>query len=80
MNLNHISSQRWPTASLAHLVESHAVEQSALGRHLAVCKQSSTRLHALQRGAEAVHGFLAARFVTTLVIIALLIAASTLAL
>jgi len=51
-------------------------EQSALERHLDVCKKSSGHWFALRCNAELMHGFFAARFVTTLAIIALAAAIS----
>ena len=50
------------------------MELSGLGEHLDRCKASRGRLFALQRSAEALHGFNTGHFMTTLVVvIALLI-------
>jgi len=71
------TSPNWRTASVASGSDTLTRELSALGQHLNVCKQSSGRLFNVRIGAEAMHGFLAARFVTTLFIIAVVIAVST---
>lgn len=49
------------------------MELSALGEHLDLCRGAHGRLFALQCAAHAVQGFVAARFVTTLMVLALLI-------
>lgn len=49
------------------------MELAALGEHLDRCRGSNGRLFALQCVAETMNGFVTARFVTTLVVIALLI-------
>ena len=64
------------TTPLTHSKDAVSKEQSALERHFEVCKKSSGRLFALRRNAEVMHGFFAARFVTTLAIIAVAVAIS----
>ena len=54
------------------------MELSALGEHLDRCKASHGRLFALRCAAEAMNGFVSARFVTTLVVVTLLIGACSL--
>jgi hypothetical protein len=49
------------------------MELSALGEHLYMCKVSQGRLFGLHCAAEWMNGFVAARLVTTLVVVALLI-------
>ena len=57
-----------------------ATELSALGTHLALCHGLSGRLFSLQCFGEAMHGFVAPRLVTTVVVsAALLIGAISLA-
>lgn len=58
------------TAPLTRSIDAVSKEQSALERHLDTCKKSSGRLFALRCSAEMMHGFFAARFVTTLALIA----------
>jgi hypothetical protein len=64
---------RWSTSSYADLAETSPGELSALGDHMDGCKISSGRLFAMRVGAESVHGFVASRLVTCLVVIILLL-------
>ena len=68
----------WTTASFGDNAETSPMELSALGEHLHACKGSRGRLFALHCVAETMHGFVAARFVTTLVVVALLIGVGSL--
>lgn len=79
MNTNKIVTPSWSTASFGHIAGTSALELSALGEHLDVCKVSHGRVFALRCFAETMRGFVAARFVTTLVLVALLIAVGSLA-
>jgi hypothetical protein len=63
----------WNTPALTSGSDAMSNELSALGQHLDVCRQSSGPLFAFHRSAEVAHGFLASRFVTTLVMIAVVI-------
>lgn len=56
------------------------MELAVLGEHLNLCKVSHGRLFALHCFAETMKRFVAARFVTTLVLVALLIAIGSLVL
>jgi len=49
------------------------MELSALGEHLDRCRGSRGRLFTLQCLAETLNSFLASRFVTTLVVVAILL-------
>ncbi len=53
----------WSTATFGDTSAALSRELSALGEHLDLC-----RLFAVQCGADMVRGFLAARFVTTVVL------------
>ena len=53
------------------------MELSALGAHMAACKPLKGRMFAARCAAEAMHGFVACRLVTTLVVAALLIGVSS---
>lgn len=55
------------------------MELSALGEHLLLCRSLSGRLFVLRCAAEAVQGFVAARFVTTLVVLLLVLGLGSLA-
>ena len=54
------------------------MELSALGEHLDLCKESHGRWSAVRYAAETMNGFVSARFVTTLVVVTLLIGAGSL--
>lgn len=64
---------RWATTSAGDDADTRPVELSALGEHVSLCRRSGGRFGALQRGAQAVHGVVAARFVTTLAVVVVLI-------
>jgi hypothetical protein len=49
------------------------MELAELGEHLNGCKPVHTRLHALRCLVEVTHGFVSARFITTLLAAALLL-------
>ncbi len=59
---------RWSTASLGDAPDSSPMELFALKDHVHVCHGLSGRLFTVWCRAEAVHGFVAGRFVTTLVV------------
>lgn len=73
MKANLISPLRWSTSSFGDTADTSPMELSALGEHLSQCKGSHGRLFALQCTAQKLEGFVAGRFVTTLVVVALLI-------
>lgn len=60
---------RWSTSSYGHSVDTSPMELTALGEHLQQCCSRSPRLHAFQRGVQAVHGWVAPRFVSTLAVV-----------
>ena len=70
------TAPNWRTASLTQSRDAVSTEQSALKQHLNACKQSSGRMFSLRCSAEVMHGFLSARFVTTLAIIGVTIGIS----
>jgi hypothetical protein len=55
------------------------VDRISVGEHLELCRSLSGRLFGLRCAAEKVHGFIAARFVTTLVVLSLIIGGGSLA-
>ena len=65
----------WSTASLGHTVDTSPLELAALGQHLAHCRAPSGHLSRLQAAALTMTGFASARFVTTLLTLAILIGA-----
>ena len=80
MNAKVITSPSWSTASFGDSPDTSPMELSALGEHLDLCRGAHGRLFALQCAAQTMHGFVAARFVTTLVVLALLIGRASLVL
>ncbi|MBC7917107.1 MAG: hypothetical protein H7Y28_04775 [Rhodoferax sp.] len=80
MNTRIIATPSWSTASFGDTADTSPLELSSLGAHLVMCKGSHGRLVALHCIAQSMHGFVAARFVTTLVVAALLIGAGSLVL
>lgn len=79
MNATPATGPCWSTTAFGQAADTSPVELSALGDHLAVCRSLSGRLFALRCTAEAVHDFVAARFVTTLVVAVLLAGLASLA-
>lgn len=73
MNTNSIFSPRWSTASFGDVADTSPIELSALCEHLNQCKAPHGRLFALQCAAQSMEGFVAARFVTTLVVVVALL-------
>ena len=73
-----IAAPRWSTASFGDATDTSPMELSALGEHLDRCHASKGRLLDARCAAEAMHGFVASRFVTTLVVASLLIGISSL--
>jgi hypothetical protein len=61
---------RWSTASFGHSTDTSPGELSELGAHLQVCQAGSRGWREMQRGAQALHGFVAPRFVSTLAVLA----------
>jgi len=79
MNEGVAARPGWSTASFGDPADTSPMELSALGEHLHLCRTLSGRLFVLRCGAEAVQGFVASRFVTTLVVLSLLIGLGSLA-
>src|SRR5512133_2880265 len=73
MNTNIIFKSRWSTASFGDTADTSAMELSALGAHLELCQRAHGRLFFLQCAAQTMHGFVVGRFVTTVVVVTLLI-------
>lgn len=62
----------WSTSSFGDSADASPLELAALGTHLALCRGLGGRLFPLQCLGEAMHGFVAPRLVTTLVVVAAL--------
>ena len=80
MNSHAATSPRWSTASLAEAADTSPMELWELGAHVSRCNGCRGRLFALRCAFDAVHGFIAPRFMTTLVIAGAVIGLTTLVL
>jgi hypothetical protein len=78
MNNPFIANPSWSTASFGDGTDTTPMDLSALEEHLDLCQGSRGRWFTLQCIAETLNGFVAARFVTTLVAVALLIGVASL--
>ena len=79
MHTQPVAIPCWSTASFGSSADTLSMEMFALGEHLDLCKGCRGRLFALQCVADTVNSFVAARFVTTLSVLALLTGAVALA-
>lgn len=70
----------WSTMSFGGTADTSPMELSSLGDHLGICKSPNGHWFALHCAGEAMRGFVASRFVTTVVAVALLIGIASLAL
>lgn len=68
----------WTTASVGAHADTSPLELSALGEHLDRCQTGRGPLFSLRCAADATHGLMAPRVVTTLVLLTALLAAATL--
>ena len=68
----------WSTASKGKAADTSPGDLSALGEHLGTCQALHGHWFSLYCVANAMHGFVAARFVTTLVVLAMLAGLSAL--
>ena len=75
LTLPAATQPRWSTTSVGDSADTKPVELSALGEHVSLCRAAGSRYGGLLRGAQAVHGVVAARFVTTLAVVVVLIGA-----
>ncbi|MBX3620154.1 MAG: hypothetical protein KF891_09255 [Rhizobacter sp.] len=64
----------WSTASFGDTAETSPGELSGLSEHLESCKGARGRLFTVQCAIDSAHRFIAARFVTTLLVVAATIA------
>ena len=70
---NHGSaSAAWSTAVFADAANNPSSELTELRQHLDLCRGARGHLFAVRCAVQGVNGFVAARFVTTLVVLALL--------
>jgi hypothetical protein len=62
----------WCTASCSDATQSCGTDLLVLGEHLSACPQMHRHLLTLHGVAQSIHGFVATRFVSTLVVVAVL--------
>jgi hypothetical protein len=75
---SRVTQRRWATASIADTADTTPMELSALGAHVVRCNGSRGRMFALQCAADSLIGFIAPRFVTTAVIVAVVFGVASL--
>ena len=63
----------WTTSSYGDPADTRPLDLNTLGQHLHLCQGSSGRIFALRCGADSVHGFVASRLVSSLVVVVTLI-------
>lgn len=80
MTTNTNTARFWSTSSFGGNTDTSPIELLSLGDHLGVCKSPNGYLFALHCVVESVCDFMATRFVTTLVGVAVLIGIAALAL
>lgn len=80
MALHHTLSSRWSTASIADAPDTSPIDLTILKGHFKVCQESKGRWFDLQCLAESAHGFVAPRFVTSLVMVMVVLGIASLAL
>jgi hypothetical protein len=73
MNTRNPHSSGWNTTTLGGAPVTLEPESSALGEHLRACKQMSGRLFGWRCHAAAAHGFMAAHFITSVLVLAVLV-------
>lgn len=80
MSSHAFRSPRWTTASIPDATDTSPMELSELGAHIGRCNDCRGRWFALRCAADAVHAFVAPRFVTTLFFCGVLVGIAALAL
>lgn len=69
-----IVAPQWSTTCHGDSTDTTPMDLSALGDHVSRCRAASSRFGGLQCAAQAVHGMVSSRFVTTLALTAAIIA------
>jgi len=73
-------SPHWDTSSFGHPTDAAPLQREALGDHLAQCSAQRSPLHRLENGAGELRRLVAGRFVTSALLLTLLVGASLMAL
>ena len=80
MHAQAVNPPRWTTASIADATDTAPMELRELGAHIGRCNGCRGRWFMLRCAADALHDFVAPRFVTTLCIASAVIGLVVLAL
>jgi hypothetical protein len=64
-----------PESAKTTEADTSPAELSTLGEHLTLCSGARSRIAALRHVAETMHGFAAARFITTMLVVSVVFAA-----
>jgi len=75
MTTEPVTTPRWATAADGEAADTSPAELSTLGEHLTLCSGARSRVAALRHVAETMHGFAAARFITTMLVVSVVFAA-----
>jgi hypothetical protein len=75
MHSNASAGHTWSTSSFGDTADTTSGELNSLGEHLGLCQASHGRMFLLRCAADSVHGFVAPRFVTSLVVVVLVLMA-----
>ncbi|MCV2360560.1 MULTISPECIES: hypothetical protein [Roseateles] len=63
----------WSTSSFGDSADTSPGELQAMGEHLGLCRANSGAVFRLRCAAESLHGFVAPRFITSLILALLLL-------
>ncbi len=80
MNTNTLHHPNWTTASFGDAADTSPMELHALGHHMQRCGDANSRLFNARCAADWLHGLVAPRLVTTLVVLGLMTTAGWLVL
>ena len=69
MNTSTNTQPLWCTAAFGGDADTSPMELAALEDHLALCQRAGSRWSAVRFVAERTHGFVSARFVTSLLVV-----------
>ena len=75
---SRVVKRRWATAAFADAADSMPMELTALGAHIDRCNGSRGAMFAFLCAADSLLGFIAPRFITTAVIVALVFGVASL--
>jgi len=80
MNPELSISPRWSTSAYGEPADTSPVDLTELGEHLHLCRGSQGRLFGLHCAAERMNGIVAPRFITTLLVVTMIMTVALLVL